>query len=200
MEVRPGQTPAHSQPLIPNTTTRDTIRPAEPIPAHHAARISFPLTPLSRSARHPDHYKSTHPGEPWLLEQGLRRDAPPLYVHVSGCHMAGERSNVRRTGRRAAGAGLGRTGSGVRGVAFPRWPRLAARRRPVDDSAANGHLTGGVMAFWSMLAHCAPLAHAWRDFVRPQGFRAPIGLSAPATGAKTRSVGARTAVRSLCGG
>ncbi|MEU9382040.1 IS701 family transposase [Streptomyces sp. NPDC048279] len=25
VEVRPGQTPAHSQPLIPNTTTRDTI-------------------------------------------------------------------------------------------------------------------------------------------------------------------------------
>ena len=26
MEVRPGQTPAHSQPLIANTTMRDTIR------------------------------------------------------------------------------------------------------------------------------------------------------------------------------
>ncbi|WP_405933526.1 hypothetical protein [Streptomyces sp. NBC_00827] len=26
VEVRPGQTPAHSQPLIPYTTTRDTIR------------------------------------------------------------------------------------------------------------------------------------------------------------------------------
>ncbi|MFD7714175.1 hypothetical protein, partial [Streptomyces sp. NPDC059786] len=26
MEVRPGQTPAHSRSLIPNTTTRDTIR------------------------------------------------------------------------------------------------------------------------------------------------------------------------------
>jgi hypothetical protein len=25
VEVRPGQTPAHSQPLIANTTTRDTI-------------------------------------------------------------------------------------------------------------------------------------------------------------------------------
>ncbi|MGW3109471.1 hypothetical protein [Streptomyces sp. NPDC001100] len=25
VEVRPGQTPAHSQPLIPYTTTRDTI-------------------------------------------------------------------------------------------------------------------------------------------------------------------------------
>ncbi|MFF7988049.1 hypothetical protein ACFZDK_55210 [Streptomyces sp. NPDC007901] len=28
MEVRPGQTPAHSQPLIPYTTTRDAIRHA----------------------------------------------------------------------------------------------------------------------------------------------------------------------------
>ncbi|WP_406191594.1 hypothetical protein OG331_48170 [Streptomyces sp. NBC_01017] len=27
VEVRPGQTPAHSQPLIRNTTTRDTIHP-----------------------------------------------------------------------------------------------------------------------------------------------------------------------------
>ncbi len=26
VEVRPGQTPAHSQPLIPYTTTRDTIK------------------------------------------------------------------------------------------------------------------------------------------------------------------------------
>ena len=25
VEVRPGQTPAHSQPLIPYTTTRDTV-------------------------------------------------------------------------------------------------------------------------------------------------------------------------------
>ncbi|MEU9057278.1 hypothetical protein AB0D37_44340, partial [Streptomyces sp. NPDC048384] len=25
VEVRPGQTPAHSQPLIANTTTRDTV-------------------------------------------------------------------------------------------------------------------------------------------------------------------------------
>ncbi|MEV4783953.1 DUF6233 domain-containing protein [Streptomyces tuirus] len=33
------------------------------------------------------------PPEPdWLIEQGLNRDAPPVYVHVGGCHMAGKRS------------------------------------------------------------------------------------------------------------
>ncbi|MFJ3507783.1 DUF6233 domain-containing protein [Streptomyces luteogriseus] len=28
----------------------------------------------------------------WLIEQGLNRDAPPVYVHIGGCHMAGKRS------------------------------------------------------------------------------------------------------------
>jgi hypothetical protein len=28
----------------------------------------------------------------WLLEHGLNRDAPPVCVHVGGCHMAGKRS------------------------------------------------------------------------------------------------------------
>ncbi|WP_086722533.1 DUF6233 domain-containing protein [Streptomyces carpinensis] len=27
----------------------------------------------------------------WILEGGLNRDAPPVAVHVGGCHMAGKR-------------------------------------------------------------------------------------------------------------
>lgn len=36
VEVRPGQTPAHSQPLIPYTTTRDTIGCRRPSVGIHA--------------------------------------------------------------------------------------------------------------------------------------------------------------------
>lgn len=32
------------------------------------------------------------PAPDWLIEHGLNRDAPPVYVHVGGCHMAGKRS------------------------------------------------------------------------------------------------------------
>lgn len=32
------------------------------------------------------------PAPDWLIEQGLNRDAVPVYVHVGGCHMAGKRS------------------------------------------------------------------------------------------------------------
>jgi hypothetical protein len=32
------------------------------------------------------------PAPDWLIEVGLNRDAPPVYVHVGGCHMAGKRS------------------------------------------------------------------------------------------------------------
>jgi len=32
------------------------------------------------------------PAPDWIIEQGLNRDAPPVYVHVGGCHMAGKRS------------------------------------------------------------------------------------------------------------
>jgi hypothetical protein len=32
------------------------------------------------------------PAPDWLIEQGLNRDAPPVYVHIGGCHMAGKRS------------------------------------------------------------------------------------------------------------
>lgn len=32
------------------------------------------------------------PAPDWLLEVGLMRDAPPVYVHVGDCHMAGKRS------------------------------------------------------------------------------------------------------------
>jgi hypothetical protein len=44
----------------------------------------------------------------WLLEQGLNRDAPPVYVHVGGCHMAGKRSRGidRGAALRALAAGV----------------------------------------------------------------------------------------------
>lgn len=32
------------------------------------------------------------PAPDWLIEQGLNRDAAPVYVHVGGCHMVGKRS------------------------------------------------------------------------------------------------------------
>jgi hypothetical protein len=28
----------------------------------------------------------------WLIEQSIGHHAPPVYVHVGGCHMAGKRS------------------------------------------------------------------------------------------------------------
>ncbi|MFJ3283661.1 DUF6233 domain-containing protein [Streptomyces sp. NPDC086669] len=31
------------------------------------------------------------PQPDWMLEGGLSRDAPPVYVHAGGCHMAGKR-------------------------------------------------------------------------------------------------------------
>ncbi|WP_060905261.1 DUF6233 domain-containing protein [Streptomyces scabiei] len=34
------------------------------------------------------------PAPDWLIEQGLNRDAVPVYVHVGGCHMAGKRSRA----------------------------------------------------------------------------------------------------------
>jgi hypothetical protein len=33
------------------------------------------------------------PAPDWLLEMGLNRDAPPVYVHEGHCHMAGKRSH-----------------------------------------------------------------------------------------------------------
>jgi hypothetical protein len=32
------------------------------------------------------------PTPDWLIERSLSRNAPPVYVHVGGCHMAGKRS------------------------------------------------------------------------------------------------------------
>jgi hypothetical protein len=32
------------------------------------------------------------PAPDWIIEQGLSRDTPPVYVHVGGCHMVGKRS------------------------------------------------------------------------------------------------------------
>jgi hypothetical protein len=32
------------------------------------------------------------PAPDWLLEHGLTQQAPPVYVHAGGCHMAGKRS------------------------------------------------------------------------------------------------------------
>ncbi len=32
------------------------------------------------------------PTPDWLLEGGLNRDAPPVYVHAGDCHMAGKRA------------------------------------------------------------------------------------------------------------
>ncbi|MER6561016.1 DUF6233 domain-containing protein [Streptomyces sp. NPDC001027] len=33
------------------------------------------------------------PAPAWLLELGLNRDAPPVYIHEGHCHMAGKRSH-----------------------------------------------------------------------------------------------------------
>jgi len=44
---------------------------------------------------------AARPPEPdWLIEQGINRDSPAVYVHVGGCHMAGKRS--RGVGRDVA--------------------------------------------------------------------------------------------------
>ncbi|MCX5357958.1 DUF6233 domain-containing protein [Streptomyces sp. NBC_00124] len=32
------------------------------------------------------------PAPDWLIEQSIGHHAPPVYVHVGGCHMAGKRS------------------------------------------------------------------------------------------------------------
>lgn len=48
------------------------------------------------------------PQPDWLLENGLGRDTPPVYVHVGDCHMAGKRSRGvdRATAQRALTEGV----------------------------------------------------------------------------------------------
>lgn len=48
------------------------------------------------------------PTPDWLLEIGLGRDAPPVYVHSGDCHMAGKRSRGvdRATAMRALTEGV----------------------------------------------------------------------------------------------
>lgn len=48
------------------------------------------------------------PAPDWLLEFGLNRDAPPVYVHTGECHMAGKRSKpaTRNTAMRALTDGV----------------------------------------------------------------------------------------------
>jgi hypothetical protein len=48
------------------------------------------------------------PAPDWLIEHGLNRSAPPVYVHVGGCHMAGKRSKgvVRDAALRALADGI----------------------------------------------------------------------------------------------
>lgn len=48
------------------------------------------------------------PTPDWMIEGGLNRDAPPVYVHVGGCHMAGKRSKGvdRNTALRALTEGV----------------------------------------------------------------------------------------------
>ncbi|MGW0423860.1 DUF6233 domain-containing protein [Streptomyces sp. NPDC003015] len=42
----------------------------------------------------------------WLIEQSIGHHAPPVYVHVGGCHMAGKRSkSVTITDRRPGRVG-----------------------------------------------------------------------------------------------
>ena len=48
------------------------------------------------------------PAPDWLLEVGLGRDVPPVYVHAGDCHMAGKRSKGvdRSTALRALTEGV----------------------------------------------------------------------------------------------
>lgn len=48
------------------------------------------------------------PAPDWIIEQGLNRDTPPVYVHVGGCHMVGKRSKpaVRAQALRALTDGV----------------------------------------------------------------------------------------------
>ncbi|MFI8535387.1 DUF6233 domain-containing protein [Streptomyces aquilus] len=48
------------------------------------------------------------PDPDWLIEQSIGRDAPPVYVHVGDCHMAGKRSKgvPRNVALRALGDGI----------------------------------------------------------------------------------------------
>lgn len=48
------------------------------------------------------------PQPDWLIEQSIGRDAPPVYVHVGGCHMAGKRSKgaTREAALRALTEGI----------------------------------------------------------------------------------------------
>ncbi|OPG11028.1 hypothetical protein B1R27_00595 [Streptomyces sp. GKU 895] len=36
------------------------------------------------------------PESEWLIEEGLNRNARPVYVHVGGCHMKGKRSKAAK--------------------------------------------------------------------------------------------------------
>ncbi|MCX5357336.1 DUF6233 domain-containing protein [Streptomyces sp. NBC_00124] len=48
------------------------------------------------------------PDPDWLIEGSIGKDAPPVYVHVGGCHMAGKRSKgaVRDAALRALTDGI----------------------------------------------------------------------------------------------
>lgn len=51
------------------------------------------ITTAERREQERQHGEQVRPAQPdWLLEQGLNRDNPAVYVHAGGCWNAGKRS------------------------------------------------------------------------------------------------------------
>jgi hypothetical protein len=55
-------------------------------------RVRQQIADLERREAEQQRGLDARPPQPdWILEGGLSRDTPPVYVHAGGCHMAGKR-------------------------------------------------------------------------------------------------------------
>lgn len=90
------------------------LRTLETWLALQLAHVRHAITVAERREAEQEQAAEARPPQPdWMLEGGLSQAAPPVYVHVGGCHMAGKRP---------------------RGI-----PREEALRRLADGVPACGH-------------------------------------------------------------
>lgn len=58
-------------------------------------RVREQIAAAERREAERQHGIEARPPEPdWLIERSIGHQAPPVYVHVGGCHMAGKRSKA----------------------------------------------------------------------------------------------------------
>jgi len=74
-------------------TYLDKLRIVRSYLAHQLDQVDRWIADEERKAAEKRRGEEARPPQPdWLLELGLNRDAPPVAVHVGGCHMAGKRA------------------------------------------------------------------------------------------------------------